>query len=136
MYEKQFFDLVMMRGVIEHLPDPLGDIMEASRVLKTGGYMYICATPNVNGFVAELYRSNWSLFHPVQHLWYFSPVTMASICDKYGLKLVWEEYPYLGTPYENAIKDIRQVADYSEGKGASVSPPFWGSMMSLVFQKQ
>jgi len=129
------FDLVVMRGVIEHVPSPVEVLDEVARILKPGGYLYICATPNVESFAAELYRQDWSLFHPVQHLWHFSARSIASLCLRYEMELVWEEYPYIGTPYENARRDVVLVADRLAGKFGEISPPFWGSMMSLVLRK-
>jgi SAM-dependent methyltransferase len=129
------FDLISMRGVIEHVLDPEDSIKEVSRILKSGGFYYICATPNGDSFSANLYRENWTLFHPIQHLWHFSPANLSMICERHGLKLIWKEFPYLGTPYENVKKDISQISKYVSNKDSSVSPAFFGNMMSLVFQK-
>ena len=43
-----FFDLITMRGVIEHVPDPENCVKEVARILKNNGLFYICATPNGN----------------------------------------------------------------------------------------
>ena len=130
------FDLISMRGVIEHILDPEESIREVSRLLKINGYYYVCATPNGDSYSAELYRENWTLFHPVQHLWHFSPENLSLICERHDLKLIWKEFPYLGTPYENVKKDIVKISNYISNKDSSVSPAFFGNMMSLIFQKK
>ena len=129
------FDLAVMRGVIEHLCNPEDYIQEISRILKPGGYYYICATPNGESFCADLYRENWTLFHPVQHLWHFSPNNLSMICKRHNLNLVWKEYPYLGTPYENVKNDVLEVSNYIIKNDVSLSPAFFENMMSLVFKK-
>jgi len=129
------FNLVMMRGVIEHVLNPEESIKEISKILKPGGYFYICATPNGESYCANLYRENWTLFHPVQHLWHFSPNNLSMICKRHNLNLVWKEYPYLGTPYENVKNDVLEVSNYIIKNDVSLSPAFFENMMSLVFKK-
>lgn len=134
-FSDECFDLVMMRGVIEHVLNPEESIEEVSRILKKGGYYFICATPNGESYCANLYRENWTLFHPVQHIWHFSPNNLSQLCEKYGLMLTWKEFPYLGTPYENIKENVVQISNYIESQDMSISPPFFENMMSLVFKK-
>lgn len=135
------FDVLMMRGTIEHVPDPVLAIKKVSELLKKGGYYYITATPNGDSLAAEVFRDKWTLFHPVQHIWHFSPKTLSRIAERFGLKLVAADFPYLGTPYENVYEDVKamnsamRLVQKGERKKVKVSPPFYESMMSLVFQK-
>lgn len=141
-FAEKTFDLVLMRGTIEHVPDPVGAIKKVSSLLKPNGYYYITATPNGASFAADLYRDRWTLFHPVQHIWHFSPKTLSKICEKFNLRLVAVDFPYLGTPYEKVRENVLDVAAeikrQEKGKkdGKIVSPPFWENMMSIVFQKK
>ena len=139
-FDSSYFDVVTMRGVVEHIPSPLDTLSEVARILKPGGVLFICATPNVDSVAAEHYRENWSLFHPVQHLWHYSPKTLSRLLSKCGLSLDWQELPYIGTPYEDFLSDLAKFSvdiDVMRTKGADriISPPFFGSMMSLIFKK-
>jgi len=141
-FDENQFDLITMRGSIEHVPDPVNSIELVSKLLKSGGYYYVTATPNGDSYSADLYRDKWTLFHPVQHIWHFSQDTLSLICKRYGLKLIASDFPYLGTPYENAPENIKSVADAVKEKESNpnaelpVSPAFWENMMSLVFKKE
>ena len=44
-YADSFFDIVIIFDVIEHVKNPVKTIREASRVLKSGGYLYVEFTP-------------------------------------------------------------------------------------------
>jgi hypothetical protein len=100
----------------------------------------VSATPNADAVSVDLYGYNWMLFHPIQHLWHFSPKTLNLICRKYGLELIACDFPYLDIPYENAYEDIKAVAKRIENKennikDLSISPAFFENMMTLIFRK-
>jgi 2-polyprenyl-3-methyl-5-hydroxy-6-metoxy-1,4-benzoquinol methylase len=136
------FDLVIMRGVIEHLPNPEEVMAKVSELLKPGGFFYVAATPNVDSFAARLYREKWSLFHPIRHLLYFGLETLSRFLSRYGLGLVSSYFPYLETPYADVERDHLQVLKALELKASGrfhevgTSPPFWGSIMNAVYRKQ
>ena len=134
------FDGVIMRGVIEHYVDPVSAIENVSKILETSGYFYIFATPNIKSFAAEVYRDKWTLFHPVQHVFHFSADNLETICNRYGLSLVWKEFPYLDTPYEDVANDLsainKAIKDRSDGIEPGMSKAFYENMLTLVFQKK
>ena len=138
---KGSFDLIIFRGVIEHLYDPKKATDRAYKLLKKGGYLYFCATPNANSFPAWLYKSKWNLWHPVQHINIFSSNTLLKMCGKNRFKKIDEKYEYLETPYANPVKDYKKIFNFISEKKYnknynSVSPPFWGNMLSLILQKK
>jgi SAM-dependent methyltransferase len=140
-YPAETFDLIIMRGVIEHLPDPRVSAPKIPFLLKPDGYLYIAATPNVDSFCADIYREKWNQFHPIRHLKYFSVKTISKFFKKYNMKLLAKDFPYMETPYADIEKDhVEMLKAYSarkEGAFDSIgrSYAFWGNMMNLVFKK-
>lgn len=140
-YPDSSFDLVIMRGVIEHLPDPVNALKKVNRLLKKRGYFFVAATPNVDSFCADLYREKWNQFHPIRHISYFSVKTLSLLCQKEGFKLIAKDLPYLETPYADIEKDHREVLLAMQLKYNNQhallkrSRAFWGNMMNLIFQK-
>ena len=67
--------------------------------------------------------------------------TMSNLCNQYGLKLIDSDYPYLKTPYANPYEDNKKIIgdvlkiSNSKKNEITASPPFWGTMMTLIFQK-
>lgn len=141
-FDPHFFDLVIMRGVIEHLPDPRSAVRRVSELLKPGGMFFITATPDVSAFCATLYRERWNQFQPAEHLYYFSVPTLSRLCADYALALVAHEHPYLETPYADVEQDhltvLRDAQLIREGRRQEVgrSPAFWGTMMTVLFRKR
>jgi hypothetical protein len=124
-----------MRGVIEHLSDPGPYVTKIKSVLKNKGYLYICATPNVNSFCAHIYRDRWNQFIPPEHLLYFSDKTLEQYVSKYDFRTVKKDFPYVDTPYADLEKDYAAMVQECRTGNTDISRAFWGNMMSIVFQK-
>ncbi len=133
-------DLITMRGVIEHLIDPVRIAKFLCGKLKKKGYLIITATPNFDSPSALLYREKWNLFYPPEHLNYFSVRSLSVLFARCGLYCVDARYPYAETPYADIEKDkARWMNDMKhflrEGKVKNVSPPYPGNMLSVVFRR-
>lgn len=132
-FEDVFFDVIHMRGVFEHILEPMPFLYKAYKKLKKGGYLVISNTPNISGIVPRIYREKFRLILPNEHVNYYSPETMRFLMNKIGLQIVKITYPYFGTPYCSFFKDmLKIVANKILGKE---SPPFWGNILSLYAKK-
>jgi SAM-dependent methyltransferase len=80
------FDAVIMRSVIEHVPDPKGDLQKAASLLRPGGLL-VLRTDNVASTDARLFRSLWYGFDFPRHLTLFSPTTLVSCVQSAGLEV-------------------------------------------------
>jgi len=71
------FDVVHASHLIEHLNDPSSLVREVYRILKPGGHFFV-TTPNIAGFQARLFGSNWRsvIF---DHLYLFSKTTLSRL---------------------------------------------------------
>ena len=138
-FDPGFFDVVSMRGVIEHLPEPEPVVELLAGKLRVGGTFYLCATPNMDSPCALIYEASWSQFSPPYHLHQFSPRTLAVLFARHGLALQEYTLPYLGTPYEKAAEDgphfVRDANVWLDGGAPERSAPYPGTMMSVVFRK-
>jgi len=99
-FEDQAFDVVTMWDVIEHVPDPLGELREVWRILRDGGVLSII-TPDVGSLVARLLGSRWEEFRRVrEHVYFFSRRTMCETLRRAGFRVLKTEYAdkvfYLG----------------------------------------
>ena len=137
----QDFDIVTMRGVIEHVLHPNDYIAYAARQLKPGGLLFICATPNLSSPVAHLYKSRWRLWHCVEHITIFSKRGLDKLCDSYGFNPTRFSFDYLDTPYASyqedsaamvrAITALQENVDFDEK-----SPPFFDAMLTCLYEKR
>ena len=135
------FDLIVIRGVIEHFSDPISVLKKCAEVLKPNGYLFITATPVGNSFAFDVYREKWHLFTPLAHIHFFTVDLLSQILKTFGMSLIEQHYQYEETPYANPEKDFSKIQDdiilISQGKQDQIetSVTFSGSMMTAVWQK-
>jgi 2-polyprenyl-3-methyl-5-hydroxy-6-metoxy-1,4-benzoquinol methylase len=135
------FDLIVIRGVIEHFSDPISVLKKCAEVLKPNGYLFITATPVGNSFAFDVYREKWHLFTPLAHIHFFTVDLLSQVLKTFGMSLIDQHYQYEETPYANPEKDFSKIRDdiilISQGKQDQIkqSVTFSGSMMTAVWQK-
>lgn len=132
-YPDNFFDIIHLRGVIEHLQYPTDDLKRAYKFLKPGGYLIISTTPNIDSPAAKFYREMFKLVFPREHIYYFSPKTLSILFDKTGFVIQKVFYPYINTPYGNLFKDINNFI-FNKIRNRE-SPPFFRSAMTFYARK-
>lgn len=76
---QDYFDVVTLWDVIEHLSDPMAEIEHVFRALKPGGWVVI-HTMNIESLFAKLMGAKWPWFMEM-HLYYFSEQTMRNLLE-------------------------------------------------------
>lgn len=84
-YPDQFFDVVVMLDMLEHLPDPKDTLLEIRRILKNDGILYISA-PNMTSAMSRILRAKWWGIKRF-YLYYFTKMTFARMLDACGFKV-------------------------------------------------
>ena len=142
VFQPEFFDAITMYQVLDHLPDPLGSLRLAHRLLRPGGVAAMLLV-NIESFCARVFGAGYRLLAP-NHLYYFSPRTITAALAQAGFRVLRIDYPYFDTPYCNAreLKTLLvrtfQALVWSRltGSGEPVlSPPFYGNMMVVFAAK-
>lgn len=69
-FESDFFDLVTMWDVLEHVHNPKQTLIEINRVLKPGGVLAL-SLPNIDSVEAKLFGPSWIGWDVPRHLYMF-----------------------------------------------------------------
>jgi 2-polyprenyl-3-methyl-5-hydroxy-6-metoxy-1,4-benzoquinol methylase len=123
------FDVVTLWDVLEHVPSPGTALDRIGRWMKPGGHLFM-SVPNVASLTARFMRGAWVLLLR-EHLWYFSPKTIAILLDRAGFGVTTTRRKYvrfsvatiLGRlgQYEGLVGDVaRRLADRRLGAGTSI----------------
>lgn len=81
-----YFDVVTMWDVIEHLTDPAAELSNVHRVLKPGG-VFAIHTIDIESWFARMMGKRWPWLMEM-HLYYFSPRTLRKMLEKTGYQVI------------------------------------------------
>lgn len=123
-----FFDLIIFRGTIQHIPDPIYKINECRYWLKKGGMLIFLATPNTNSIVYKLFN-NLPMLNRNLNFLLPSDKMLEQILTNNGFNIVAFEYPYKNTPYAHRIKDILSFILKLLRIKKKIDFPFYGNVM-------
>lgn len=86
-YQENYFDVVTLWHVLEHLYDPLVALKRIHFWLKPGGLL-IFSTPNIESWDAYLFGPYWIGYELPRHFQIFSRRTLCKLTDKSGFRIL------------------------------------------------
>ncbi|HAB53773.1 MAG TPA: hypothetical protein DCE80_16620, partial [Ignavibacteriales bacterium] len=93
-FEDEFFDVVTMTDVFEHIANPSRILEEIRRILKPKGILFI-KVPNglFNLFKFRMAKltgrlNNYDIFDSYEHVVHYSGITLKEMIEKYGFRAV------------------------------------------------
>ena len=97
--------------------------------MKTNGHLVIAA-PNFDSGVARRFGENFRFLHDKTHISLFSDFSLRQLLEDNGFIVNRMEYPFFDTKYFTK-ENLMRLFDTSK-----VSPPFYGSVMTLYARKK
>ncbi|NVM20231.1 MAG: class I SAM-dependent methyltransferase [Desulfobacterales bacterium] len=91
-FQSNFFDVVAMFHVLEHLPSPRKELREIHRILKPDGLLVI-EVPNIEHPLHRLIKRPQWLFVP-GHFYYFAPQTLGKLLNAEEFEVIGIEPTY------------------------------------------
>lgn len=86
-FRDNFFDVITMNHVIEHIYDPLCLFEQCYKKLVPGGYVYI-ETPNLHSLAHRIFRKDCLFFDVPRHLWIWSKDSLMKAALNKKFKIV------------------------------------------------
>jgi 2-polyprenyl-3-methyl-5-hydroxy-6-metoxy-1,4-benzoquinol methylase len=137
------YDAVTMWDVVEHLIDPMGDLIEAARVLKPGGALLL-HTINVDSAFARLMGKRWPWLVEM-HNYFFSPTTLGAMVEKAGLEVhsshIQGRYLHLGYLLSRLSGFNATLGQWAEGAAKALGAEHWlvpintGDLFTMLAKK-
>jgi len=86
-FPDNFFDIITMYNVLEHLHQPKETLLEVYRILKKEGFLVI-QVPNTDSLQFRLFKKRWSAFDLPRDLYYFNPNLLSRLLTNIGFKVI------------------------------------------------
>jgi len=80
------FDVVLMRHVLEHLPDPRETLTRIAHLLRPGGYC-IFTIPNIDSHTARIFGRDWYGYQFPRHFFLFPQPALVALLERSGLRI-------------------------------------------------
>jgi SAM-dependent methyltransferase len=119
------FDLIVYRGTIQHIEEPIASLKDTIRWLKPDGVMVFLATPNIGGICYRLFQE-LPMMDPERNFVLFSDRILRQVLRNLGMEVVEVVFPYWDTPYRAWPSDILKFL--VRLFGAKVTFAFWGNV--------
>lgn len=129
-----FFDLIIFRGTIQHIPDPIYRIGECYHWLKGKGGLVFLATPNINSVYYKLFNT-LPMLNDCRNFFLPSDKTLKQILNNFGFRVKGIEYPYRDTPYASFAKDIFSFLLKFLRIRKNIQFPFYKNLMECYAEK-
>lgn len=126
--------LVTLRGVLEHLLDFRGVLLNLTKLVADDGAFFITATPDSSSTVANLYRERWVQHHYPSHFQHFSSALVDRLLAECGFVLVDHVDLYRESVYRSGDDD-RHWLRAVNGTPPEVQHAYWGSMMTRLYRR-
>ncbi len=85
-FQEEFFNVVTLWDVLEHVPDPHNLLSEIARILKPGGLLVI-SLPNPCSWETRIFKEYWAGWDIPRHFHIFPVATLGQLVNKTGLDL-------------------------------------------------
>lgn len=109
-FPTNYFDIVTMWHVLEHIYEPNEQLREINRTLKDDGLLII-AVPNIRGFGFKMSRANWFHLDAPRHLYHYDSITIKKILNKNGFHIFKIAFPSFEFPldlYHSLLKSFEK----------------------------
>ncbi len=126
-FEKNFFDVIYLGDVLEHIPNPNDFLNEINRIAKNDCLVVILCPTQTNSILSRIGFLVFSLLNkkatvnlPPYHLLEFRPISMKNFLKKFNLKIIKcksftmkpNEIAQRNSSLQNVAKKIFQYPNY------------------------
>ena len=113
------FDLISFWGVLEHMTEPLENLVFAGKLLKPQGRI-IALVPNFHSRAMQILGINTPTLNPREHIQFFSEASMTKCAEKASLKIEqrYQELPIIDLMYPFIQYSERLISNIMERQEA------------------
>lgn len=128
-FQAEYFDVIVISHVLEHVHNPLSLLQECNHILKKEGHLII-SVPNFGCFDSQLFGRSWFQIDAPRHLYHFTSDTLDKMCQGAGFQVnKWKSKLPLPLYDKSSIKIYRS---YNTGCTCLYRVLLKGSFVKLI----
>jgi SAM-dependent methyltransferase len=86
-FKEQFFDIITLNHVLEHVSNPIETLEKIRKILKDSG-LVIIQVPRADSFLAKVFGKDCQIFAVPYHLFNYSLKALSILLIKKGFKII------------------------------------------------
>jgi len=141
-FSDRFFDVIIIKHIVEHLPHPSKAISEIGRVMASDGIL-ILATPNLDSLLKPWKGDQWIGYQDPTHISLKPPATWLDWIQRSGFELLrvfadgfWD-VPYIRfVPNQIQKLFFGSLGGFQAISGIVFLPMRWGESIMVIARKQ
>ncbi len=130
-----YFDIIWMSQIIEHLPSPRNSLKEIGRILKPGGRLCIFC-PNRGSYLSKLFGKYWHGWHIPFHYYAYTKETITKLATECGFKVerlsATTPYHFFSVSLKSMLFGDRNNEPMQRAK--FINSLLFGAPVSLIFR--
>lgn len=108
-----YFKIITMFDVLEHLPNPLSFFKTLNTKLTSNGYI-VMYTPNINSFAFYFQKEKQNLLLPYEHLCFYTLKSLNYLATTCGFEIISIDYYGLDMVDYLSMKEYEDNINYNE----------------------
>lgn len=112
-FDDNFFDVITLNHVLEHVSNPAETMQELYRILNKGGHLII-AVPITDSFAFKLFGKYWAQLDTPRHLFLFSIDNLKDYAEHAGFEIDFIRYN--STPSFQLISSLIYLMEQRKGR--------------------
>jgi 2-polyprenyl-3-methyl-5-hydroxy-6-metoxy-1,4-benzoquinol methylase len=111
--QNNYFKIITMFDVLEHLPNPLNFFKTLNTKLTSNGYI-VMYTPNINSFAFYFQKEKQNLLLPYEHLCFYNLKSLDYLAKISGFEIISIDYYGLDMVDYLSMKEYEDNINYNE----------------------
>ena len=108
-YTSEFFDVIVMNQILEHVHSPSSHLKEINRILKPKGLLII-SVPNIDSFESKIFKEKWTCLDVPRHLYHFNLKTLTPLLQKHNFEIIEVKSKVFGLPFSGIRDQLRKIS--------------------------
>jgi len=102
---ENYFDLVILNHVLEHLDNPTAVLAKVHKLLKPNGILFV-DVPNAGGLGSKILGKHWPYLLPLEHKHQFTKESLTKLLKDNGFRILYWESRSGIFEYANPLKEL------------------------------